>query len=142
MHRVHLYGASNLWLSRRAALAGLRARYDGPLGIGLASDPGAPYGLSAGNALVRYPPLRLLTRLSWPSWLMPAMTSPMARTPALALGWITELATRLERQGARVLVTGTPLENLRTIPPWLFLAVRSLLLPRLAAHPRGSVAGA
>ena len=132
MHRVHLYGASNLWLSRRAALAGLRARFDGPLEIGLACGPGRSYGLSAGNALVRYPPLRSVEFPHPPELAILADAGndiAYGQDPAVALGWMTELATRLEGQGARVLVTGTPLENLRTIPSWLFLAVRSLLYP-------------
>lgn len=142
MHRVHLYGASNLWLSRRAALAGLRERYDGQLEIGLACGPGRSYGLSAGNAVVRYVPLR---SVEFPH---PAQLAILAdagndiaygQDPAIVLGWMTQLATRLERQGARILITGTPLENLRTIPAWLFIAVRSLIYPRSSVTQEGVV---
>lgn len=129
---VHLYGASNLWLSRGAALAELRGRLEGPLEIGLACGPGRSYGLSAGNALVRYPPLR---RVEFPQPPQLAILTDVGndlaygQEPSVVLGWMTELATHLERQGARVVVTGTPLENLRSIPPWLFQAVRCLLYP-------------
>ena len=58
MTRVHLYGASNLWFSRRAALAAIRRRFEGPLELGLACGPGRSYGLRAGNPLLTYRPLR------------------------------------------------------------------------------------
>lgn len=142
VHRVQLYGASNLWLSRRAALAGLRERFDGPLEIGLACGPGRSYGLSAGNALVRYRPLCSVEFPHPPQLAILADAGndiAYGQDPAIVLGWMTELATRLERQGARILVTGTPLENLRTIPAWLFKAVRSLIYPRSLVTQEGVV---
>ena len=53
-HRILLYGASNLWISRRAALTEIRKRFPGYLEIGLAPGPGRSYGLRAGNPLIRY----------------------------------------------------------------------------------------
>lgn len=127
-----LYGASNLWLSRRAALAAVRARFEGPLEVGLACGPGRSYGLRAGNALVRYLPLREVEFAGAPHLAVLADAGndiAYGQRPDVALGWMAELAERLSGQGAAVILTGTPLENLRSIPEWLFVAVRSVLYP-------------
>lgn len=130
--RIHLYGASNLWLSRRAALGAVRRRFDGPIEIGLACGPGRSYGLRAGNPLVTYRPLR---DVEFP------MTSPVptlallsdigndiayAQRPDTTLAWVSDLAHRLESQGAEVILTGLPVESLRTLPNWMFLVLRRL----------------
>lgn len=132
MHCVQLYGASNLWLSRGAALAALRRRFEGPLEIGLACGPGRSYGVRAGNPLVHYVPLRKVEFERPPHLAILADAGNdigYGQRPDVPLTWMTELAERLEKQGAQVVLTGTPLENLRTIPQWLFYTVRSLLYP-------------
>jgi hypothetical protein len=129
--RIHLYGASNLWLSRGAALTAVRRRFEGPLEIGLACGPGRSYGLRAGNPLARYLPLR---EVEFPSPAPPtlAVLSDVgndivySQPPDTILVWVGELAGRLESQGAEVLLTGLPLESLRALPGWLFSALRSL----------------
>lgn len=128
-HRIHLYGASNLWLSRRAALAAVRRRFEGPLEIGLACGPGRSYGLRAGNPLVRYHPLR---EVEFPAAPTLALLSDIgndiayAQAPDTTVGWVADLAERLEKQGAEVIVTGVPVESLKGLPHWLFFVLRSL----------------
>lgn len=129
---VHLYGASNLWLSRGAALAALRCRFEGPLEVGLACGPGRSYGVPAGNLLVRYLPLRLVRFPHSPQLAILSDAGndiAYGQRPELPFRWMTEMAERLEREGAQVVLTGTPLENLQSMPEWLFLAARSLLYP-------------
>lgn len=129
MQRVHLYGASNLWLSRRAALTAVRRRFEGPLEVGLACGPGRSYGLRAGSPWVRYQPLREVEFPAVPSL---AVLSDIgndiayAQRPDTTLAWVEELAERLETQGVEVVLTGVPVESLRTLPSWLFLLFRSL----------------
>lgn len=132
--RIQLYGASNLWLSRRAALSAIRRRFDGPIEVGLACGPGRSYGLRAGNPLVRYRPLR---EVEFPS---PGPSGPptlallsdigndiaYAQRPDTTLGWVEGLASRLEGQGAEVILAGIPVESLRGLPAWLFLVLRRL----------------
>lgn len=130
MTRVHLYGASNVWLSRGAALAALRSRYEGPLEVGLACGPGRSYGLRAGNLLVRYPPLKDVQFPHTPQLAVLADAGndvAYGQRPDAALGWIAQTAASLHP--ARIVLTGTPLDNLRRLPEWLFLAVRSLFYP-------------
>lgn len=126
--RVHLYGASNLWLSRRAALAAVRRRFEGPLEIGLACGPGRSYGLRAGNPLATYRPLR---EIEFPHPPQLAILTDVgndiaySQRPDTTAGWVAQLATRLQTQGAQVVVTGLPLESLKGLPDWLFWLLRT-----------------
>ena len=133
MQRIHLYGASNLWLSRRAALAGLRARFEGPLEVGLACGPGRSYGVKAGNPLVRYLALRSTELPPDPDLaILTDVGNDIAygQNPGDVLGWIEELTTRLGRsRKTSLVITGTPLESLRLIPQWFFPLLRSVLYP-------------
>ncbi len=131
--RIQLYGASNLWLSRRAALSAIRRRFDGPIEVGLACGPGRSYGLRAGNPLVRYRPLREV-EFPWDGPGVPTLAVlsdigndiAYAQRPDTTLGWVGELAGRLEGQGAEVVLAGIPVESLRGLPGWLFLLLRTL----------------
>jgi hypothetical protein len=130
--RIELYGASNLWLSRRAALAAARQRFEGPIEIGLACGPGRSYGLRAGNPLVRYPPLRDVVFPRAAEVPTVAILSDVgndiaySQRPDTAAGWVAELAARLERQRTQVVLTGVPVDSLRGLPSWLFVILRSL----------------
>lgn len=130
--RIQLYGASNLWLSRRAALAAARRRFEGPLEIGLACGPGRSYGLRAGNPLVRYRPLREVDFPQSSPVPTVAILSDIgndiayAQRPDTTVTWVRELAERLEAGGAEVVLTGVPVESLRGLPRWLFFILRSL----------------
>jgi hypothetical protein len=113
-------------------LAAVRRRFDGPIEIGLACGPGRSYGLRAGNPLVSYRPLREVD-FPAPSPLPTlALLSDIgndiayAQRPDTTLGWVTELADRLERQGTEVVLTGVPVESLRGLPRWLFVVLRAL----------------
>lgn len=130
--RVQLFGASNLWLSRRSALAAVRCRFQGPLEIGLACGPGRSYGLTAGNPLVRYPALKGIdfaaphgggTVLA----ILTDIGNDIAynQTPETTLAWVTELSTCLETEGAEVVLTGLPVESLKSLPWWLFTLLRT-----------------
>lgn len=129
MTRLHLYGASNLWLSRRAALAALRRRFEGPLEIGLACGPGRSYGLRAGNPWVTYRPLR---EVEFPHSPQLSVLSDVgndiaySQGPDTTAGWVAELAARLEAQGSQIVITGLPVESLKGLPDWLFALIRAL----------------
>jgi hypothetical protein len=129
--RIHLYGASNLWLSRRAALRAVRRRFEGPIEVGLACGPGRSYGLRAGNPLVRYLPLKEV-EFPAPSTPLLAVLSDIgndiayAQRPDTTLAWVGELTHRLDQQGAEVVLTGVPVESLRGLPAWMFVLLRSL----------------
>ncbi len=45
------------------------------------------------------------------------------------LDWVEECVARLQRSGARVVITGLPLESIRAQSPAAFLLFRSLLVP-------------
>ena len=131
--RVQLFGASNLWLSRRAALAAVRRRFQGPLEIGLACGPGRSYGLTAGNPLVRYGALRDVDfQSTGPAASDLAILTDVGndiaynQTPETALAWIADFSERLEAEGAEVVLTGVPVESLRGLPWWLFFVLRTL----------------
>lgn len=129
--RILLYGASNLWLSRRAALSSVRRRFEGPLSIGLACGPGRSYGLRAGNPLVRYRPLR---EVDFPTFDGPTLAVlgdagndiAYSQRPDTTANWVLELAERLEQKGADVVLTGLPLESLRSLPAWLFRLLQAI----------------
>lgn len=124
--RVWFFGASNLWLSRRTAIAASRRRIQGPLEIGLACGPGRSYGLVAGNLMARYPPLREVTfpqsdRVPTLAWIGDVGNDLVyGQSPATTLGWVAELADRLQASGAQVVLTGLPEQSLQELPRWLF----------------------
>lgn len=135
--QILLYGASNLWLSRRAALAGIRRRFEGRLEIGLANGPGRSYGLRAGNPLVRYLPL---SEVEFPfTSVAPIRVAfitdigndiAYAQPPERILSWVRTLLTRLENDGYKVLIAGIPVKSLRLINPFLFYAIARLYYPQ------------
>lgn len=45
------------------------------------------------------------------------------------LGWVDECVVRLQRSGARVVITGLPLPSIRALSPAAFLLFRSVLVP-------------
>lgn len=127
-HRLLLYGASNLWLSRRAALTELRRRFPGHLEIGLAHGPGRSYGLRAGNPLFRYEPLRDVEfefrgevsghRLA----LITDVGNDVAyqQKPETVVTWVSELALRLSQRGYDIIIGGLPVQSLSRLNPRLF----------------------
>lgn len=130
--RIYLYGASNLWLSRHAALATMRAYHEGFIDIGLACGPGRSYGLRAGNPLARY---RALREVDFP--IQPAAPTLVLLTDAgndiayklpatTTLDWITELAQYWESRGAQVALGGVPIQSLRQLPPLAFRTLSRL----------------
>lgn len=126
--RILLYGASNLWLSRKAALSEIRARFEGNLEIGLACGPGRSYGLDAGNPWNRYRALKTIDfELPTPkpaqSWaLLTDVGNDIAyqQRPDTIVDWMGNLATQLEKRGYQIMVTGLPVETLTRVPPWMF----------------------
>lgn len=125
--QILLFGASNLWLSRQAALSTLRSRLSGYLEIGLANGPGRSYGLRAGNPLARYLPLSEVS-FTFPN------TAPIrlafitdigndiayAQPPERIVKWVETLVVRLRSEGFTVLIGGIPIESLSRIEPRLF----------------------
>jgi len=136
-HTILLYGASNLWLSRRAALTEIRKRFSGPLEIGLAHGPGRSYGLRAGNPLIRYEPLSEVEfslgreqrgeRLA----LITDIGNDIAyaQEPERVIAWVSDLSTRLEAQNFRVIVGGVPAQSLAKLNPLLFQTFARLYYP-------------
>ena len=126
--RILLYGASNLWLSRKAALSEIRARFEGQLEIGLACGPGRSYGLDAGNPLNRYRALKSIDfELPTPQpnkcWaLLTDVGNDIAyqQSPDTIIAWMGDLAAFLEKRGYKIRMTGLPAETLSTVPPWMF----------------------
>jgi hypothetical protein len=127
-HRILLYGASNLWLSRRAALTELRKRFPGYLQIGLAHGPGRSYGLKAGNPLIRY---EALHRVDFDfcedvAGLKIALITDIgndiaySQSPEKVVEWVSSLVGRLQEGGYRVVVGGIPSESLSQLHPTLF----------------------
>lgn len=130
--RIYLFGASNLWFSRHAALTEVRKRFPGRLEIGLACGPGRAYGVTAGNPVARYHPLKDIAFGAPSSAPTLAVLTDIGndiaygQLPAQVVEWVDALATRLERQGIEVVVTGVPAESLRQLPSWMFLILRKL----------------
>lgn len=136
--QIALYGASNLWLSRGAALQQLRRRFDGFLEIGLANGPGRSYGLRAGNPLVRYESLRSV-RFFEDSPRAPRRLAfitdigndiAYAQPPERVLAWVADLAAELEREGYHLTVGGVPRESLESIDPRVFRAIAKVYYPQ------------
>jgi hypothetical protein len=133
-HRLLLYGASNLWLSRRAALTELRKRFPGYLQIGLALGPGRSYGLTAGNPLFRYEPLHqvdfdfeddvrgdkiaIITDIG--------NDIAYSQPPQKIVEWVGALATRLQEDNYSVIVGGIPTRSLALLDPRIFQAFAKL----------------
>lgn len=140
-NNILLYGASNLWISRRAALSQVRRRFPGALQIGLANGPGRSYGLRAGNPLVRYEALRDV-RFDFnqvqPRHRLAVITDigndiAYAQPPKQVLRWVCDLTAELESQNYRIIVGGIPCQSLERINPQLFKAIAKLY------YPQGSV---
>lgn len=135
---ILLYGASNLWLSRRAALSQLRSRFSGHLRIGMANGPGRSYGLRAGNPLVRYQPLcsvRFDFEQIAATHRLAVITDvgndiAYAQAPQRVLEWVARLTADLESQGYRIIVGGVPRRSLERIHPGLFRAIAKLYYPQ------------
>ena len=140
-HRILLYGASNLWLSRRAVLTELRKRFPGYLEIGLAPGPGRSYGLRAGNPLIRYEALQNVdfgfsgeVRGEMVAFLTDIGNDiAYSQPPPQIVDWVRRLSDRLQSQGYRVIVGGIPSRSLARLHPRLFKTVARLY------YPEGSV---
>jgi hypothetical protein len=134
--KILLYGASNLWLSRRAALTELRQRFPGPLEIGLANGPGRSYGLRAGNPLIRY---EALSGVDFgfgrgPGAKLALITDigndiAYSQKPEMILAWVRDLTTRLESENYEIIVGGIPAESLSRLNPLFFRALAKFYYP-------------
>lgn len=127
-HRILVFGASNLWLSRRTLLLELRKRFLGRLELGLAFGPGRSYGLHAGNPFFRYQPLKDVSfgferePLEQKIAFITDIGNDIAyrQNPDTIISWVSALSERLERYGYYVIVGGTPAESLGTLHPRIF----------------------
>lgn len=142
-HRILLYGASNLWLSRRQALTELRRRFPGHLEIGLALGPGRSYGLKAGNPLMKYEPLSTIKfGFSAPVEgeklaLLTDIGNDVAyiQRPDIIIEWVRDLATRLEAEGYRIVMGGLPTKSIAQIGPQMFKILSRLYFPDYSLSP-------
>lgn len=135
--QILLYGASNLWLSRRAALTEVRRRFNGMLEVGLAHGPGRSYGLRAGNPLFRYEPLGEVDFGLAPG----SATRKVAfitdigndiaysQRPADVVNWVKSLVLRLEKENYEIVVGGIPASSLSRLHPRLFNTLAKLYYP-------------
>lgn len=147
--RLVLLGASNLTGAIATVLDTARGLYGGPFDILAALGNGRSYGhyhtwmgrklpgiLRCGlwDALERCPPapaLALLTDIG--NDLLYEVP------PDEVAGWVEECAARLQRAGARVLLTALPLCNVRTFSPARFTVMRRLCFPRCGLDFAGLV---
>ncbi|MFA5505150.1 MAG: hypothetical protein WC314_13415 [Vulcanimicrobiota bacterium] len=134
MTTLLLYGASNLWLSRRAALTELRRRFSGSLQIGLAHGPGRSYGLKAGNLVMRYEPLHIVD-FNFPDEgrekvaFVTDIGNDIAysQPPGQVVEWVRRLIERLQKHGYRIIVGGIPTRSVALLHPFLFRVIAHLL---------------
>ncbi len=140
--RVVLLGASNLTRALPTVVELCRCMLDSPLEVVAALGHGRSYGMHS-SLLARRLPGILQTGL----WEMLAGRPP---TPSFALitdigndlmygvppatiaDWVDQCADRLQQHGAKVIITGLPLESIDSLSPVRFAIARSLLFP---GHP-------
>lgn len=136
-HRILLYGASNLWISRPVALTELRKRFGGYLQIGLAHGPGRSYGLRAGNPLIRYEALQCVdfdfedeVRGEKVAFVTDIGNDiAYSQPPEQVVRWVEGLIGRLQEQNYRVVVGGIPSRSLALLHPTLFQTFARLYYP-------------
>ena len=146
-NQILLYGASNLWLSRRAALTEVRRRFPGHLEIGLAHGPGRSYGLRAGNPLFHYEPLSAVDfgfyyessvrRVAFITDI--GNDIAYSQAPEQVVGWVTDLALRLEAANFEIVIGGLPAKSLATLNPTFFRSLARLYYSNGTAVTRDQV---
>ena len=156
--RVAILGASNVWLALPDIVQYLQARLgqrahplDACCDLFVAQGPGRSYGVDAGVGGVRWPGLVECglydgIREQIVSESASAETGPDSRglwallTDAgndipyrtgidNLLRWIETCARRLDSLGARLAITGLPIESVRRLSPWRFDWIRRALFP-------------
>ncbi len=142
--RLVLLGASNLFLAFPGVLRHALGRLAGSeVSIYAAHGPGRSYGIEAGVPGLKFTGIAQ-------SGLVDAIEREheargAAATAALltdvgndilyrsgvdrVLGWIEEIAGRLQALGASVAVTSLPQESLEALPAWKFCLIRPLFFP-------------
>lgn len=122
------------------ALNTARAQCGGPLEVYLAAGHGRSYGMHStvlGRTLPGIAPCGLWQALE----AQPALTTAALITDVgndllyeqpveQIAAWVEQCLDRLQRQGARIVVTRLPLVNLETLSARRYAAVRSLFFPR------------
>jgi hypothetical protein len=138
--RLVLLGASNLTGATATVLDTARGLFGGPFDILAALGNGRSYGLhhvwmgrglpgilhcGLWDALEQCPPAPALALLA-------DIGNDLLYEvpPDEVAGWVEECAARLQRAGARVLLTALPLCNVRTFSPAKFTLMRRMCFPR------------
>lgn len=137
--RVVLLGASNLAQGLRVVLEEARARLGAPLQAFGALGRGRSYGTHSWFLVRRLPGVRecgLWARLAeLEGGVTHALVTdvgndlPFGQRPETILDWVGEALARLEGLGARCIVTGLPLANLRALSPAAFGFWRRVIFP-------------
>ena len=142
--RLVLLGASNLFLAFPAALRHALGRLAGSeVSIYAAHGPGRSYGVEAGVPGLKFTGIAR-------SGLLEAVERDheahgAAPTAALLtdigndilyrsgvdriLGWVEEIAIRLQALGASMAIPSLPCESIEALPAWKFRVIRSLVYP-------------
>jgi hypothetical protein len=138
--RVVLLGASNVRLSFPHVLTCLRRLAGGPLEVLGAFGHGRSYGAWSRVLWVRWLPGITQCGLWEELERRPPMPTLALVTdvgndlvygemPETVAGWVGTCLDRLERHGAKILLTGMPIENVEFLSPLGYYAVRSILFP-------------
>lgn len=150
--RVVLLGASNLAQGLRVVLEEARGRLGAPLHAFGALGRGRSYGAHSWFLARRLMGVRdcgLWQRLEeLEGGLSHALVTdvgndlPFGRRPQTILVWVEEVLGRLEVLGARCIVTGLPMQNLRALSPAAFAFWRRVIFPSHALSQGGLLADA
>jgi hypothetical protein len=139
-HRVVLLGASNLWLSLATVVETASRIWGRPLDVLAACGHGRSYGLRSTLLWLRDLPGIVECGL-WPALAQrpPAATAVLLTDVgndlvydapvADILGWVEACLDRLQRAGARVVLTALPLASISTVGPARYRLMRTLLFP-------------
>lgn len=147
-----LLGASNLAGGLRVVLEEARARLGAPLHAFGALGRGRSYGMDSWFLVRRMAGMRecgLWERLGeLAGGVTHALVTdvgndlPFGAKPATILDWVGESLERLEALGARCIVTGLPLANLRALRPAAFAFWRHVIFPTHDVSREALLAGA
>jgi hypothetical protein len=134
-----LLGASNLAIGLDAVLRAAASRLGAPLEVLAALGRGRSYGTDSWFLVRRMPGIAdcglwrsLVEGGRRPTWALVTDVGndlPFGVAPETILGWVEAALDRLERAGARTVITSLPLENLRRLPAWEFELWRRLIFP-------------
>jgi len=143
--RLILVGASNLTRGLPIVVNTCRQLLGGPIELIAALGHGRSYGMSSrvfGRTLPSILDCGLWDALSQPKQPgIPSLSTPLAlitdigndimydQPPAQIAAWVGECIARLRRHDARIAMTQMPLVSIRSLKPWQFKVLRSLLFP-------------